>query len=901
MVDGVITPKKEARRILEAEERKGADPGLLEQVQGNVYRTRIYPIPARGARTVRVTYISNLTVDGNQAAYDLPLAHATKIDAVKLRVEVVQAPVQPVISGGVGNLGLDRWEDRWVAEVKLGNGLLADDLQIRLPDLPDRFTTLENKGAESFFCISKRIDEWDRTESWRPKRVAIAWDASGSRCSLEREYDLLRELLAQWGETTVDVVVFRDRVDEDRRTFAASDGQAPELFAYLRELPYDGGTDLTALDLTTPAHGDCEGWLLFSDGVGTIEHGAPKVGAMRVICVTAQTHCNAVLLQHVAQTTGGRYLNLMRTASAAAVQAIVSGGRAPRVIESDGCVDVHVIVGQERVALLGRLTKDDASLTIAGLGPTSENLTVDRSDAVEGDLVSRAWAGRHTQVLGLRLQPTADEILTLASKYGLVTPGTSLLVLESVEQYLDYGIEPPAGLPALRAAYQSRIAETVRVEKERRESHLDAVADLWQHRIQWWEQDFEYIPEDLEGLPDEEPSVVRRRGGREVSRRSLTHADGLVEAVTGSALPCEEELTYDRCAMLSAPASDGNFDADMMLAGDESHGESGMDDSTGPTATAGSIRIKPWNPDAPYLTAMRDVAATDAYAVYLHRRSEYAASPAFFLDCGDYLLGCGQRESGIRVLSNLLETGLDDPALMRSFAWRLQQADELDLAIAILERVREARDDEPQSYRDLALALGRRWERVGDEADALRAMDLLYQVVLNRWENFPEIEIIALMELNRLIHLALQKEIPIPTTIDVRLIRLLDLDVRISMSWDADLTDVDLHVFEPTGEHAYYGHSSTQIGGLVSRDFTMGYGPEEYVLHRAYPGVYQIKAHYFASHQQSICGSCTVIVDVFTNYGRASERHEVLTLRLDQPDHSVTVGEVTIDAVTLAR
>jgi hypothetical protein len=296
---------------------------------------------------------------------------------------------------------------------------------------------------------------------------------------------------------------------------------------------------------------------------------------------------------------------------------------------------------------------------------------------------------------------------------------------------------------------------------------------------------------------------------------------------------------------------------------------------------------------------MRNVAAEEAYRVYLGQRPEYAASPAFFLDCGDYLLSCGHKELGIRVLSNLVETGLDDPALMRSFAWRLQQADDLDLAIAVLERVREARGDEPQSHRDLALALSRRWETNGDQADALRAMDLLHHVILNSWDNFPEIEIIALMELNRLIHFAQQKGVSTPTEIDSRLIRLLDLDVRISMSWDADLTDIDLHVFEPTGEHAYYGHNRTQIGGLVSYDFREGYGPEEYVLHRAYPGAYTVKAHYYGSHQQMISGSCTVIVDVYTNYGRESEKHDVLTLRLDQPSDEVTVGEVTIDASSL--
>jgi Ca-activated chloride channel family protein len=719
MVDGVITPKREARRILEAEERKGADPGLLEQVLGNLYRTRIYPIPSRGARTVRVTYISNLTVHGNQAAYHLPLTHAAKIESVALRVEVVQAPVQPVISGGLGSLALNHWEDRWVAEAKLGRGLPAEDLQIRLPDLPDRFTTVENKSGESFFCISSKLGERDGEQTWTPKRVAIAWDASGSRQSLDREYDLLRELLAHWDDTVVDVVVFRNRVEDDPRSFPPGDSQVSDLLAYLQGLPYDGGTDLTALDLSSPAYAECEGWLLFSDGLGTIDPGMPKIGSIPVVAITGQAHCNAALLQYLVQTTAGRYLNLVRTTTAAAVQEIVSGGQAAQIVESDGCEDTHLIAGQGRLAVLGRLTKEDASLAIAGLAATTERLTVSRRGGVGGDLVARAWAGAKTQVLGLTLQPTADEILTLARTHGLVTPGTSLLVLESLEQYLEYQIEPPASLPAMRAAYEARSAENTQAENEQRKSHLDTIVDLWQHRVHWWEQEFEY-------RPNEQGAKRNRRTA--TAMRSEVDANGPEDAViVGGPLDAAEPAS-GRFAMMAPPAADGVFDADLAVAGNADL----------PSA-AGSIRIKPWTPDTPYLTAMRDVAAAEAYAVYLRQRPEYAASPAFFLDCGDYLLGCGQRELGIRVLSNLVETGLDDPALMRSFAWRLQQADDLDLAIAVLERVREARDDEPQSHRDLALALSRRWERAGDQADAVRAMDLLYHVILNHWENFPEI------------------------------------------------------------------------------------------------------------------------------------------------------------------
>lgn len=110
-----------------------------------------------------------------------------------------------------------------------------------------------------------------------------------------------------------------------------------------------------------------------------------------------------------------------------------------------------------------------------------------------------------------------------------------------------------------------------------------------------------------------------------------------------------------------------------------------------------------------------------------------------------------------------------------------------------------------------------------------------------------------------------------------------------------DLTDVDMHVFEPTGEHAYYQHNLTQMGGLVSRDFTQGYGPEEYVLKKALPGKYIVKAHYYGSSQQTISGACTVIVTVFTNYGREDENKQVLTLRLEQPSDDVVVGEITIE------
>ena len=73
IVDASLVEKQKARVVFEEEVRKGVDPGLLEQVRGNQFRTRIWPLPARGRRSVKVEYVSALdTRDGN-SVYELPL------------------------------------------------------------------------------------------------------------------------------------------------------------------------------------------------------------------------------------------------------------------------------------------------------------------------------------------------------------------------------------------------------------------------------------------------------------------------------------------------------------------------------------------------------------------------------------------------------------------------------------------------------------------------------------------------------------------------------------------------------------------------------------------------------------------------------------------------------------
>lgn len=873
MRDGVIVLKQEARKILEAEERKGADPGLVEQVHGNIYKIRIYPFPSEGTRTVSITYMTELTVKGNEAAYHLPLSHASKVEDVSVRVEVNQAPCRPEITGGLGNTTLTKWHQSWIAEAKLTKGMAMEDLFIRLPDLPEELVMVEKtEDGECFFCISTTSQGKPAEIEWSAKNIAIAWDASGSRVQTERDFVFLRALFDVWQTITVYVQIFCNRNDKQNAVFEIQNGDPSALLEFLENLPYDGATDLSALDFNMLPNADCEAWFLLSDGLDTVSGLLPVISDKKVIAINSSQKGNAPYLEYLADQTGGAYISLLQTKPQEAVGQICSGNSSLKILSSPGCEDISIRTARGRSTITGRLKAEMGLISLQHPDRSEAKLIIDSTKANTGDLVARKWAGQQIQKLAL-LEPQGQQWLDLARRFGIVSPGTSLLVLENIDQYIEYRVEPPSSLTEMRKAYWEAVNEISEKKGEDKKEHLAQVVRMWEMRVEWWERDYSHIE------PKTSPKPLEREYSDSSANQNILNR--MVDMDVDYSLEPMAEVVS--CCSLRQPD-------DQSL-----HCSQAFEDNEQLHAAVATVTIKPWNPDTPYLKQLRQSELSDGYQTYLKLCAENKNSPSFFLDCGDHFLKQGQRDLGVRILSNLLEIAFEDTPLMRIYAWRLKQAGEFDLAIAVFERVLLIRDDEPQSHRDLALALGSRWERDGKEDDIMRAMQLLYEVASNEWNRFPEIELIALMELNRFIYLAKLKSIKIPEYIDKRLIRNLDLDLRISMSWDADLTDVDLHVFEPTGEHAYYAHNLTTTGGLVSRDFTQGYGPEEYVLRKSVPGTYKIKAHYFGSHQQTLIGPCTVTATVFTNYGRTEEACQVLTLRLDKSGDDHFVGEINFE------
>lgn len=311
-----------------------------------------------------------------------------------------------------------------------------------------------------------------------------------------------------------------------------------------------------------------------------------------------------------------------------------------------------------------------------------------------------------------------------------------------------------------------------------------------------------------------------------------------------------------------------------------------VESSLTPTAQPPKIALAEPVPTMTYSAELLNASDKERYSVYRQLRQNFGHLPMFYMDAADIFYQKGQKEQALRIISNLAELEIESQRLLRILSRRLLQYGFASEAVAIFREVYTMREEEPQSMRDLALALA--------EAGMYQeAVDTLYALSQREWDSrFPEIQTIALTEMNALIAKA---GTSVKTNhIHPELLMVQPLGLRIVVDWDADNCDIDLWVIDPQKEKCYYSNPRTKIGGNLSRDLTGGYGPEEFSLKKPISGTYTIKAHYYGDRQQSIAGPTTITAYIWTNYGTPQEKKQEITLRMNDKKEVVDIGTVTI-------
>ena len=503
-------------------------------------------------------------------------------------------------------------------------------------------------------------------------------------------------------------------------------------------------------------------------------------------------------------------------------------------------------------------------------------------------LLASVWAARRMQDLATQADARKDEFLALGRKYGVAGPGLSLIVLERLDQYLEHKIEPPAHLAIHAEWVKHRAAEDDPIAaKKAQADHEAQLLKYWEERVKWWNAPKPPRQTPKSGLFE---SVARTFSGSSAPRNASRVRAASVKA---DARVMDEEEAAEPMVAPEPPA-------DRRLKRQAAAGGKGP-----------SVTLKAWDPKTPYVTALKAAPKGGAYAVYLKERATYKDSPAFYLDCAGWFFTEGETETALRVISNLAEFRLENVALWRTMGWRLREAalkgdaKTADLAVRAFRKALALRGEEGQSRRDLATVLAERGKRAGSVRDLEEALALLHEAAFvnharraTRRSNDFQASVFALEELNGLLAWCAANEATVGAVkapaIDAAYRRDLPVKLRIVLSWDADETDIDLHVLEPNGEEAFYGNRRTAEGGFVSEDVTTGYGPEEYLKKDLETGVYRVLTNYYASHQTTLTGATTVQATVYTDWGTDREKMQILTLRLDKPKDKVTVGEIRL-------
>ena len=556
----------------------------------------------------------------------------------------------------------------------------------------------------------------------------------------------------------------------------------------------------------------------------------------------------------------------------------------------------------------------------------------------EGNLLATAWAANRVEDLADDAAAHKAELVEIGRKYGVASPVTSLIVLESLQQYKTYRIEPPKCMGFYEEWKRWRAAEDDPIAAEKaRADHRQRLLTYWEERVKWWNAPVPKRNTPKSGLftdagEDEEMGEMQTqmRGERtrtaaravasrqSMARRSMAMdfdamdtmarapvsrsrmATGAMSAETSASFDDDEEEERSVPMRRSVDRDSVSRSRSRMEARSAAKMRASAEAAS--PASAAQVKIAAWNPAMPYLKAIEAAGKENAYAEYLKQREVHGQAPAFYLDCASWFFKAKELTLAIRILSNLSEMKLEDVALWRTMGWRLREAGAYEEAIATFRHVLEMRGEEPQSKRDLALVLTEAGKAVKDASRLSEAARLLHEATFEpsarrsaRRGNDFQTSVIALEELNGLYAWCAANGVKLDApTMDAAFRRDLPLALRITLSWDVDETDVDLHVLEPDGEEAYYGHRRTSSGGFMSEDVTTGYGPEEYLCKQSANGVYRILAHYFASHRQALTGAATVTATVYTDWGTAREKREILSFRLDKPRDKQQIGEVKI-------
>ena len=903
--EGVVVDKTAGRKAFEEIVRRGVDPGLLEKTEGNNFKARVYPMLAKGTRRVLIAFEQELHERDGQDYYFLPITANTTLKNFKVRTEVVSRFVKADIQNSL-QLDFKQARNSYISEVSQQNFVLNQNIALTFPKIEKPQSISATKGNKTYCYGNIALATAQPKNKPIPTEIGLLWDASHSASNRDRakEFAFLDAYFKALKNVKVVLSSFNIRTDKPL-TFEVKNGNWQALKSHLENLPYDGATDGNAINFSLKA----DELLLFSDGIfnfGSKDfsvNDAVKQAKTPVTVVNASAVANTPKMQYLANATGGSFIDLttlttdqaLKVAQTVPFQLLdieVKNGKIANIFPQKGTA-----ISKGNFTLAGELQTKEASLVLS-FG-YFKNVIVQKeihfaanpdASGSEFELLRRIWAEK--QIVQLEREGAEQkQIDAVGREYGIVTEGNSLIVLETVEDYVRYRITPPE---ELAKEYYARLNSQAEEKKERKKEILEDLIEQSNEQTEWWKTVYPLKDKKTKNKKQLNVVVDEITDNRaEIKDEVIASAETakMEESVPQAEVQAQARGISMRGISSVSEDTDRSELNEVVVRGYAPMMKRSLTGSVSVIATndvrventpMANIELNAYNPDTPYLKVMEYTEEAKAVETYYKLKKEYGTTPAFYADVADYFFKKGNREQAILVVSNLAELGLDDPQLLRVLGYKLSRYNAKKEAVQVFQKVVTIRPEEPQSFRDLGLALA-------DDTQYNEAVKNLYKVITEDWndDRFEDVKLITLNDLNSII--ARNKNVK-TSYIDKRLLKKEPVDVRVVLSWDTNDCDMDLWVTDPKGEKCYYQNTLTYLGGKISRDVTQGYGPEEFMLKKAENGKYKVQVDYFGTHSQKQLMPVSLRITFYTHFGTPQQKQEETTVRLSNAKEVIEVG-----------
>ncbi|MCY0968307.1 VIT domain-containing protein [Chryseobacterium wangxinyae] len=851
--NAVPVPKERAKEVFESVERRNVDPGNIEKVEGNNFRTRIYPIPQNGSRTVQITYHQELKNLASDYQYFLSFANATTIPRFSLNVSIHEnTSVPKILENPDGSFTFQKQGNQWIAELRKDNFTPHESLKITIPKINQSANVMFQKAGDnqSYFVASIAMN-FPVKEKTKSQKIAIIWDNSfsGSKRNRDKEIEFLNAYFNDNKDVSVSFILLNNTL-EKTEDFIVSSGNWSDLKNKILNIKYDGGTDFGALKEIP----NVEEYLLFSDGISNFGDLSIKFKKpLNSITSTPTSDFNTLKL--LSSQSGGNFINLNEVDTDSALKTYKKlpvkflGFKENPLIQ-----DLFPTIGSvvnEPVNIFGISSPNLGKLiAIFSVGNEKYEIPVDfnAGSQVQNWEISQFWAQRKINELELNSTQNRNEIKNISEQFGVVSKNTSLIVLEDINDYVRYKIRPPQ---ELRAEYNKIVSQNKGRILEERRNLLSKAFDKTRELKTWWNTEFKPLEEK------KYPTISNQ------SARDTTDSREIQEVVVVGALGIKKNQASSEAKMEErVPKPKGK----ITLVDVESKEE--------------------------YMNEFKNLQSSEViYQKYLENRSKYEKQISYYFDISKLLFKKGDKALSLKVLSTLAELDLENEELYKTIYYLLKQRGYYDKELWITQKILEWRPFDSQSHRDYALALV-------DNKKPQEALNvyksLLYQEFTDEISVRDNgIEEILIMEINNILK---QNQNVDGSKIDDRLKANLPVDIRVVINWNKDNTDIDLWVTDPRGEDCSYSHKSTQIGGRLSNDFTQGFGPEQFLLKKAIKGKYKIKTNFFGERQNMLSGPSTVMAEVYLYYSDGRQERKIAVFQSQKEnkqerDSKILIGE----------